>query len=139
MQQSHQEVVTSGNQPQYEYRSTQNLGLPINSRLIAEPNPNLYLNNYQLVGQPVSPQQVYTNISDYNTVRASHAGHQSIVNPLPSFTTVPQSPIVYDQQNIYQSNNLALQRGTQVVRSRLVPVTQYVPVYEVENVQSLPV
>lgn len=35
MQQSHQEVVTSGNQPQYEYRSAQNLGLPVNSRLIA--------------------------------------------------------------------------------------------------------
>jgi hypothetical protein len=72
-------------------------------------------------------------------VRASNVGYQSIINPVASYRTVPQPPIVYDQQNIYQSKNLALQRGTQVVRSRLVPVTQYVPVYEVENVQNVPV
>jgi hypothetical protein len=112
----------------------QNLGLPINSRLISEAGPNLYLNNYQSINQPVSSQQVYTQIQDPNAVRISNVGYQSVVNPITSYTMVPQSPINFDQQNIYQSN-LAYQRSSRnAIKSRLVPVTQYVPVYELENV-----
>lgn len=135
MEQNHQNVVTSHYLPQSEYRSTQNLGLPINSRLIAEPGPNLYLNNYQSFNQPVSPQQVYTSAPESNTVRTSNVGYQSIANPITSYTSIPQTSINYDQQNIYQPSAAYQRSGQNIVRSRLVPVTQYVPVYEVENVQ----
>jgi hypothetical protein len=129
MELNNQNVVTSSNQPYYEYRSTQNLGLPVNSRLISEPNPNLYLNNYQSINQPVSPQQIYSYIPESSAARTSNIAYLSNANPVTSYLGLPQTSVNYGQQNFVQPN-AAYQRSSQnVVRSRLVPVTQYVPVY----------
>jgi hypothetical protein len=125
MDQNYTNYTTSYANPQQAYlRDSQSVGLPINSRLTNESfSPNVrFLNNYSGVQQQaLSPFQIRSSAASNENVL-----YRGIAQGEAQFTAVRGS-------NYFNNQELQTQRSTQrVMKSRMVPVTQYVPVYEVE-------
>lgn len=117
--------ITGVANPQQLYlRDSQSVGLPINSRLTNESfSPNVrFLNNYSGVQQQaLSPFQIRSSAASND-----NAFYRGIVQGEPQLAAVGGA-------SYYNNQELQTQRSTQrVMKSRMVPVTQYVPVYEVE-------
>lgn len=103
------------------------MGVPINSRLIHEPLAYNPPNNYIISSQA---QQYYPPAQNV-VLTVPTTVYQNSVGPRISYSSVvPSAGLAYQEGG--QLNSFAA-NSHKVMRSRLVPVTQYVPVYEYED------
>ena len=129
MDQNYQIPYVAGENQQYYSRSTQNMGVPANSRLIHEPLVYNPPNNYTISSQA---QQYYPPAQQNAALTIPNTYYQNSAGPRISYSSVtPSAGLAYQEGG--QLNSFAPANSHKVVRSRMVPVTQYVPVYEYEE------